>query len=259
MTTDAFNLDDALSKYVKKPSERAHPELALLYSRPGGGKTWLAASISEVPGVDKVLILDIEGSTVGAISDFDDDKIDIIPCERDTTVETFQFTNTILDNLFNSTTTHTYDAVIVDTFDVLQSYAADYFESVAATGKSGEKDGYEIWRNVKNWSISVARNLKRIPAYGILVVHDREEKAKDGGLETRLNLLGAAKDVLPGIPDMVAYLQRVLEDGDSEVTYGYFATQDDKVTKNRFHFPPVVKNPTFKGLFKYIDERGTGK
>lgn len=253
-----FDLDDVLTKYVKKPSEQANPELALLYSRPGGGKSWLAASISEVPGVEKILILDTEGSTVGAIADFEDAKVDIIDCRKGDDIASFQFLNTILEKLFDPETKHSYDAVVIDVFDAAQDWAVAYYKKTTPLNDRGKQDGFAIWGNVKQWSIDTAKNLKRITPYGILVVHDREEKNDDGAAITKLNLVGSAKDVLPGIPDMVVYLNRVLEDGE-EVTYGYFASEDAKVTKNRFRFPPVVRNPSFKGLFKYIEERQASK
>lgn len=246
---DPFNLDEALAKHVKKPSERTKPELALLYSPPGQGKTWMAASISEVPGVEKVLILDTEGSTIGSLNGFDDDKIDIISVEQESKVKSFQFLNTILDHLFDPATKHSYDAVVIDTFDVAQDWAHAYFEETAPVGRNGEKDGFAVWRNVKDWSVDTARALKRIDAYGVLVVHDREEKNKDGALITKLNLLGSARDVLPGIPDMLGYLER-----DGGKTVGYFEAGGGRVTKNRFHFPAAVNNPSFKGLFQYIEE-----
>lgn len=254
MADAGLDLDDVFTKHVRKPSQAANPELALLYSRPGGGKTWLAASISEVPGVSKVLILDTEGSTVGAIAEFDDDKVDIIDCRRDTPEESFKFLNTVLDALFDTNNKHSYDAVIVDVFDVAQDWCVAYWKANPPLNDRGKVDGFALWGNVKEWSVRVATNLKRIKPYGVLVVHDREEKDDDGSVQTKLNLVGSAKDVLPGIPDMVVYLQRKLEDGE-EVTYGYFATEDNKVTKNRFGFPPAVKNPTFPKLFKFIADK----
>lgn len=252
MSNDPFNLDDVLTKYVKKPSEKANPELALLYGRPGCGKSWLAASISRVPGFKKILILDTEGSTTGTISDFDDSKVDIVDCRRDTPAEAFQFLNTILEKLFDSNNKHSYDAVIIDTFDVAQDWAKDYFTATTPKNDRGKTDGFAVFGALKDWSVSVASNLKRIPPMGIMVVHEKSDKDQDGGLVVGLNLVGGAANVIPGIPDTVAYLQRVLEN-DEEVTYGYFATQDGKVTKNRFKFPPVVKNPSFDKLFKFIE------
>jgi hypothetical protein len=251
--SDQFDLDDVLTKYVKKPSDMSNPELILLYSRPGGGKTYLAATISEVPGINRTLVLDTEGSTAGTLTDFDDEKVHIVDCQRDNEVESFKFLNSILDKFFDSTTKHSYDAVIIDTFDVAQDWAHAYFDENAPRGRNGEKDGYAVWGNVKDWSVGTARNLKRISPIGVLVVHDREEKNKDGGTITKLNLVGSAKDILPGIPDVVAYLERVLE-GDEEVTLAQFASQDNKVTKNRFKFPPVVRNPSLPKLFEYIEK-----
>lgn len=256
--TDTFNLQDTLEKYITKPSESTTPRLSLIYSPPGQGKTFFGATASRIPGVRKMLILDTEGSTTGTLGSFDDDVIDIISVEKEDEVESFQFLNAILEKLFDKDTVHEYDVVMIDTFDVAQGWAHKYFDANAPTGRSGEKDGFAVWGNVKDWSISVARNMKRIDAFGVLVVHDTEEKNKDGALVTRLNLLGKAKDVLPGIPDVVVYLNRVLE-GEEEITFGYFATQDGKVTKNRFQFPPVVKNPSFDGLFKYIEDRKAEK
>lgn len=252
--SETFDLDDVLTKYIAKPSQRAKPELALLYSRPGGGKSWLAASISDVPGVDKVLVLDTEGSTTGALRGFDDAKVDIIDCRKDTPVKSFQFLDTILTRLWDENTKHSYDAVVIDTFDIAQDWCLAYWKANPPTNDRGKPDGFAVWGNVKEWSLKVATNLKRITPYGVLVVHDREEKEDNGSTMTKLNLVGGAKDVLPGIPDMVVHLQRKLEDG-NEVTYGYFASEDNKVTKNRFGFPAVVKSPTFAKLFKYIEDQ----
>lgn len=250
---DPFNLDDVLDKYTKKPSETAKPELALLYSRPGGGKTYLAATISEVPGVNRTLILDTEGSTSGTLSDFDDDKVQIIDCRRDTPIASFQFLNTILEKLFDSKNKHSYDAVIVDTFDVAQDWALAYFESTTP-----KNDGFAKWAGVKEWSLSTAASLKRMAPYAVLVIHDKTEKDADGANVIGLNLLGSARDLLPGIPDIVAYLKRVLEN-DREVTLGYFASEGNKVTKNRFKFPPVVRDPSFPKLFQYIEDQRKAK
>lgn len=258
-SADEFDLDEILSKHETKPSEASKPELALLYSRPGGGKTWMAASTSLVPDLKRTLILDTEGSTKGTLSDFDDERVKIIDCRKATKIESFVFLNTILNKFFDPKAKHSYDAVVIDTFDIAQEWALAYFEDKAPVSRSGEKDGFAMWGSVKEWSLDVATNLKRIKPFGILLVHEKEEKDKDGALTTRLNMLGSAKDILPGIPDMVVYLQRKLESteggGKEEVTYGYFASEDGKVTKNRFKFPPVVRNPSFDKLFKYIEDR----
>ena len=77
--TDTFDLAGSLQKYKAKTLDLKYPRLALLYSKPGSGKSHTALTASELPGVKKMLYLDTEGSTVGVANNFDLDKIDIIP------------------------------------------------------------------------------------------------------------------------------------------------------------------------------------
>lgn len=247
--SDQFNLHDVLDKYVSKPSEASKPEFIVLYGRPGGGKTWLGASASELPHIRKMLILDTEGSTVGTLSDFDDDKVDIIR------VTSFAMLNAILDKLFDENAQHEYDAVMIDTLDKAQEWAVDHFKENAPYTKSGEKDGYWTWGQVSDWTVKqVGENLRHAPFLAIVTVHEKEEKTTDGALVKGLRLQGSAKDTWPGIPDVVAYLERKL-DGGEPTTFAYFETDDNKVTKNRFKFPPKVKDVTIPKLFKYIEDR----
>lgn len=249
-----FNLPTGIK--VTKPSESAHPELILLYGPPGGGKTYTAATASELPlpkGKHKTLIIDTEGSAAGTIAEFDDAKVDIVR------VYEYQQFNDILNQLFEPKTQHEYGVVIVDTFDVAQDWAEDYFDEQSPLNDRGKKDSFWKWRKVKEWSELVARGMKAMDAMGILVIHDREEKATTGGIVTKLRLSGASKDVLPGIPDVVAYVTRGLNEEDEEETLAQFASQDGLVTKNRFRFPPKVADPNIPKLFQYINDRKTKK
>jgi len=226
--------------------------------------THLAATASELPGVKKVLYIDIEGSTVGTLSDFDADKIDVLEVynmtspdpEKSNSDYRFEFLTTVLARLVDEGTT--YDAVVIDTLDVAQDWAIDYYDRRAPVTRSGEKDGYWTWGEVKKWTVSHAQSLKALDALVVLVMHDREEKDSGGGIVTKLRLSGSAKDVLPGIPDVVAYLERRVDDEDGKVhTTAYFETSDTRVTKNRFKFPAAVRDVTFPKLWNYIDSQHT--
>lgn len=245
-----FALDATLSKYVNKPDALDKPELLLLYGQPGCGKTHLAGTAADLPGVKKVLYLDIEGSTVGVLKRLNNsDKIDVIRIDKHETP--FLFLDAILTQLFEHGTETEYDVVVIDTYDVAQDWAIQHFGSIAPSGKSGEKDGFWTWGEVKTWSTWVAKGLKKIAPLGIMVVHDTEEKTKSGALTKRLLLSGKAKDVVPGIPDVVAYLERKIIDGKPQ-TVAYFGTDDNKVTKDRFDFPPNVLGATIPALYDYI-------
>lgn len=249
--TDLFDLDAVLAKYVVKPEAAGKPEEILLYSPAGSGKTYFAASACELPGVKKVLYLDVEGSTKGTLGSFNKNKIDIIPIYLEDPSRQFPLLNTIITKLGDKNTVTKYDVVVIDTFDVAQDLAVAAFENA---------DGYQQWRDVKDWSLDTARMLKRIKPLAILVMHDREEKVDSGAIVARLRLSGAAKDVLPGIPDMVAYLERKLSKEDGNVhTYAYFESSNRKVTKNRFNFPPIMEDADLPALWAYIDEQAEGK
>ena len=244
--TDEFAIDATLAKYVTKPEPLAKPELMLFYSQPGGGKTHLAGTAIELPEVRKGLYLDTEGSTVGVIAD---QRWDIIRVDKHE--NTFGFLHSILEGLEKGTS---YDVIVIDTFDVAQGWAETHFDEKSPVGRSGEKDGYWKWAKVKEWSIWAARMLKTSSALGIIVVHDEEVKSATGSMTKRLSLLGKAKDILPGIPDVVVYLERKTVDGE-EHTFTYFATSDNKVTKNRFGFPPKVTDATLPKLWDFIDDK----
>ena len=263
-----FDLDVMLSKYTTKPDPLATPELWLIYSQAGSGKSWLASSAVDGPGEPKMLYIDTEGSTTGVVTGHKNwQNIDIVPVyemiatdeerEKGITngIKRFKFLRSLLSekNLFSGKETK-YDYVVIDTFDVAQDYAIEYFQSEAfgVKNKQGEIDGFKVWGAVKDWTLDVAKGLKAMKPVGILVQHDREEKELSGAIVKKLALSGSAKDVLPGIPDVVLYLSRGLVEGE-ETTIGYFASEDGKVTKNRFGFPSKVKNPTIPKLLKFIE------
>lgn len=261
-----FELDDVLAKYATKPDPLAKPELMLVYSQPGAGKTHLTGTVADLPEINKVLYLDVEGSTVGVLSRLENaDKIDVV--RVDLQPDPRAFLDTILKRLLGYRKSNgeevppeetSYDVYVIDTFDVAQDLFIKYFQATAPITRSGEADGFAVWGAVKEWSLDVGKRLKKVPQLGIIVMHDREEKDKAGAITKKLMLSGSAKDVLPGIPDVVAYLERRLID-DKPKTVAYFGTDDGKVTKDRFNFPPKVVDATIPALFGYIDKQVADK
>ncbi len=243
----SFDLAALVKAHGKKPSEQGVPQFIALFSRPGGGKTWLAASISEVPGVKKTLYIDTEGSTKGTLTSFDDSKITILPV---TNLKSF---NMIFKSLIEDE--HDYDAVVIDTLDVVQGWAVDHFLAAA-------KDGFKAWGEVKKWTNDIGTNLQNANFKSVVCFHEVADKLDNGTIYRTLKLVGSAKDDWPGLPQVVVWLERKLatvegkdgEETEVATTFAHFESSDNKVTKNRYNIPAVVQNPDFKSLFAYIEK-----
>lgn len=242
--TDTFDLAGSLQKYKAKTLDLKYPRLALLYSKPGSGKSHTALTASELPGVKKMLYLDTEGSTVGVANNFDLDKIDIIPVDEHP--NPIAFVNTIVTHIKDGASG--YDAYGLDTLDVLQDM---YVKQLRSDGVSG----WDLWNEVADWTLDIADTFKRAKGFGVIVVHDKTDTDDTGKVNTLLRISGSAKDVLPGRADLVMYLERRLDKEDKLVhTYAQLEVTDRKVTKNKFTFPAYVQDVSFPKLFNYIDK-----
>lgn len=240
----SFDLVSALSKYKASDLDLLYPKLLILYSAPGSGKTHTALTASELPDVEKVLYLDLEGSTVGVANNFDLNKIDVVPVNEHE--NPIAFLNTIVGHIENGA--EGYDAYVLDTLDVAQDMYIKHL------GKQGY-DGWELWAEVADWTNNIANVFKRAKGLGILVLHDKTDQEPSGVVSTLLRLSGSSKDTLPGKADLVAYLERKLDREDGTVhTYAHLEVSDRKVTKNKFSFPPLVKDVSLPALWKFIDK-----
>lgn len=238
-----FDLASAMAKYKSQDLDLKYPALALLYGPPGCGKTHTALTASKLPGVNKMLYLDTEGSTIGVANRFDLSKVDIVRVDEHE--NPIAFLNTIITHIGNGASG--YDAYALDTLDVAQDM---YIKQLKAQGA----DSWEMWSEVADWTTKIAITLKRSPGFGVLVLHDKTDSDPTGAVSTLLRLSGSSKDVLPGKADMVAYMERKLDKEDKKVhTFAHLEVSDRKVTKNKFDFPAYVKDISFPGLWKYID------
>lgn len=229
---------------LQKPSQMNKPELIVLYGPPGGGKTHLAASASEVEGLYPILIIDTEGSASGTVAGFDDDRVDILP------VTSHGQLDSLLDALTEKT--HKYKTVIIDTFDVAQARAVDEFLEEHASNT------FAAWSEIKAWTVDVARTLKAADFLAILVFHENVEKTDTGAMVSQLVLQGSAKSVMPGIPDVVGLVTRKADKEGVETTTVQFAPDNNKATKNRFNLPARVEDPSIGTIFEHIKNRKKG-
>lgn len=243
--TDDFELD--LSEYVEPHAALNRPNLVMLAGESGAGKTYSALSASNVEGLYPMLYLDTEGSTVGVINNFDEDRVDVVR------VDNHKKLMSILKAL--ETKTHKYKSVVIDTLDGAQERAIKKFQ------QDNPNDGFAAWGEVKEWLISdsgLMHTLRRADYLGIVVIHTREEKSDSGALTQRLLLSGAAKDSISSIPDAVLYQTRKVRklEGEKEArasTVVYtVGTKEFSQAKNRFDLPLKMADSTLESVFETI-------
>lgn len=225
---------------VKKPSEQSKMNFALLYGPPGGGKTYTAATVSQIAEMTPVIILDTEGSTIGAIKSIPngDDNIDIIP------VSTAEGFDMAFNAAVNGELGKDYKAIIIDTFDVAQERKLKQITERLETEGRGD-DGYAKWGELKQWSNDIAEKMRDMEQFGIMVTHVKREQQESGAMFDLIALAGGAKDTIPGIPDIVAFVER-----DEEVTFAHFEASKRRVSKNRHGLPATMEDPSFEKIYR---------
>lgn len=243
----------ALHGFLHKPDPKAKPELMAIYGRAGSGKSFFSATSEGIEGFKRGLIIDTERSTVGVVTNADFWDI-IYVNDHDDPLAYFEM---LIDALDDPEFETDYDVIVIDTLDVAQDWAIDWYvygDGVIKT-KYGEPNTQVAWGNIHKWTNRVAQVLKKIKPLGIITIHDREEKGETGALQQRLRLSGGAKDTFASIPDTVIYLERRKHGKEGVITTAFFGTDDNKITKDRFGFPPAVQGATIPYLFGLIDER----
>jgi len=232
----------AFAKLIHKAEALNAPKSILLYGDAGRGKTWLAASISEVSEYEPVLLIDVEGGASAIARDWK--NVDVINIK---THEQFQ---SVIDTLI--TTEHKYKAVIIDTIGVVMDRAEKFF----GEKPENKSNKFGRWGDLKNWANEIFRALHSAGFVSILIAHALDDKDENSGaVKTTAMLPGSFKSTLPSIPDIVGYLgientedgpQRVLVVGQSERL----------VTKNRFGLPSKIYQPTMKKIIDTINAGG---
>lgn len=254
--TDQFDL----SAYVSKPDPLGDPQMLMFVGPPGGGKTRLAASASEVEGLYPVLIIDMEGSTEGTLIGLDPDRIDILrPMEKFKPEEVYPKTVAVLEGLLSKD--HKYKTVIIDPADVLAEWAVAYgtepgnsfakwefLHGELTAPQSFDSRGKQITRGL------FAR-LKAAPFLTILVVHDKQEYNEDGALmRDTFQWQGQGKTKLGGIPDLIGIITRNTSSSGVAKSTMKVGSSTRSASKNRYEavVPSKIEDPTLAGIYALI-------
>ncbi len=230
-------------KHIHKAEVMNRPKSMLFYGDAGRGKTWLAASISEVAEFGPVLLIDVEGGSSAIARDFKD--VDVLSINHH-----YQFQE-VFDWLLSGD--HKYETVIIDTIGVVMDRAEKFF------GEKPENKGNKFgkWGDLKNWANDIFRAFHTAPFVTILIAHAFDDKDESSGaIKTTAMLPGSFKSTLPSIPDIVGYMTiEAQEDGPPQRVL-IVGQSDRLVTKNRFGLPGKIYEPSMKKIIELINKEG---
>lgn len=250
-----FNLDDF---EVVKADTLKEPHSITIYGPPGKGKTVFAASISEVPGYERTLILDTEAGAVSVGSWYP--KADVLQCS---TAAKFSAAMEALlsGQLVERESGLPYQAVVIDTLDKAQARQLDVFAKApeAKTANGGDNPLYK-WGAVKIWTEKIGDLCHQAPFLTIFVVHSEDYKDDNNGTVTTTVMLGGASRFnFPSVSDAVGYFNvvKVKAEGDdkpSEHRSVDFRVASKFVTKQRFaeRLNGVFLDPDMPRIFDKI-------
>lgn len=252
--TNQFDLK--IDSYATAPEALSLPEMWILYGPPGGGKTWLAHSVSEVDGLWPVLTIDTEGSTQGTIDAFDKERIKVIRPQKAFPGNEYAGVVQVLEGLL--TQEHSYKTVIIDVADVLQEWAT-------AAGKI-PGDGYAQWNfthdeltappNKKADRRGLFHRLKAADFLVILVIHDTTVSNDEGqAISNNFQWQGQGKTKLGGLPDVVGYVTRDTNSAGVSTTTLHTAPSKRSQAKNRYGFPAKITDPSMSKLYDFINKK----
>jgi hypothetical protein len=253
----AFSLDDF---DVKKADTLKEPHSITIYGPPGKGKSVLAASISEVEGFERTLILDTEAGAVSVGAWYP--KADVLQCP---TAAMFQkaFEALVAGKLVERESGLPYQCVVIDTLDKVQSRQLEVFaRSPEAKTTSGADNPLYKWGAIKTWMEKVTDAAHQAPFLTIFVVHAEDYKDENNGTVTTTVMLGGASRFnFPSVSDAVGYFNVIKVKGEDGKPVEHrsvdFRTQGKFVTKQRFadRLNGIILDPTMPTIFSKI--RGT--
>ena len=245
-TTDASNTNAAPTA-LPDPWETETVNLAsfglpgsiMLHSEPGKGKTRAGASIIKVPGFNKVAILDIDNGTESLLNDPElaralaEGRIKIIKIDKTKPDAFARFHNLFWDLIANP---RDFDAVIIDTMDVAQECAVNYYTSTTYNDAGSALDTRKAYGLIAKWTSDVLWALQNhAQLTGVTLVHTKTEEEKKTGVSTlKPKFAGSIRDNAAGIPSLVAYLTKETGEDGVDHVIADIGGADGAIAKQRY-------------------------
>ena len=241
---------------IKKAAAVGTPKSILIYGLAKRGKSVMAASIVDVPGFERTLLVDVEGGSA-SISAWHP-NVDVIEAG---THERF---NAIIEALLSGklvepSTGLPYQAVIIDTLDKAQERALEVFDKDPRGIVNGKRDGFFKWAAVKAWTTKIGDLLHMADFLTIFVAHQEDDKDETtGAVTTTVMLQGKSRFTFPSTPDIIGHF-KVLEvkgeDGKKAMKRAIDFKMDNKFISGQRYadkLDGVFVEPTFVRIFEKI-------
>lgn len=230
-------------QFITKASALNTPKTILIYGDPKRGKSWLAASASELEALSPVLVIDTEGGSSAIARDWKD--VDVI------NVSTHEQMDKVVNTLLNQE--HKYKTVIIDTLGVAMDRAEKFF----GDKPENKNNKFGKWGDLKDWVTDMTRKLHAANFLSILIAHAKDEKDdQTGAIKTVPMLPGSASNTLPAIPDIIGYMTAENDGSGNIHRVLYLQSSERLVTGNRFGLPAKMVDPSMKKLIDAIPQGG---
>lgn len=230
-------------QFITKASQLNTPKTILLYGDPKRGKSWLAASASEVEALSPVLVLDTEGGSSAIARDWK--EVDVIAAD------THEKLDAIINTLISQP--HKYKTVIIDTLGVAMDRAEKFF----GEKPENRNNKFGKWGDLKEWTTDLTRKMHAAPFLSILVAHAQDDKDdQTGAVKTVPMLPGSAKNTLPAIPDIIGYMGAEVGADGAMHRVLHLQSSDRLVSGNRFGLPAKLYDPSIKKIIDSINNGG---
>jgi phage nucleotide-binding protein len=220
----------------------------MVYGDPGVGKTTLMGSAVDVPELQPVLFIDIEGGVLSLRKKY--------PSARRVRLKSWVEMQAVYDDLRRGSE---FKTVIVDTLTETQKFSMlEIMKQVVA--KDSERDS-EV-PSIREWGKNgeqirrLVRALRDLPINSFFTAFAAEETT-DSGIVTKVKpaLSGKLSAEVAGFVDIVAYYYVKIVDGVPQRLL-LTASNGKHIVKDRSdNLPAVVIQPTMKTIYNHIFER----
>lgn len=236
---------------IKKAAKVGAPKSILIYGPPKKGKTVFAASIVDVPGYERVLLIDVEGGSSSVSAWYP--EVDVI--ETGTHAEFTRVAEAVLNGqLVEPESGLPYQVVIIDTLDKAQERALEVFDKDPKGFVNGKKDGFFKWAAVKTWTTKVTDAFHMAPFLTIFLAHQDDDKDETtGAVTTTVLLQGKSKMTFPSTPDIIGHFTVVTVDKEKKRVVD-FSLSDKLITGQRYadRLDGIIAEPDFTKVFQKI-------